>query len=119
MKRTSATCRIREGVAHILRIAIAGMLVASSGVAAAELEEVTVTAQKREQSVQDIPFAITALGADSLRANGVASLEDIASSVPGLTVADQSNGRTQVNIRGISSGEVRRDNTRAQETVGI
>jgi iron complex outermembrane receptor protein len=87
----------------------------SSGV----IEEVVVTAQKRSESIQDIPFAITALSQDALDRAGISSLEEFAYKVPGLAVSGQSNGRTQLNIRGINSDEVRRDNTRVSETVGI
>ncbi len=86
---------------------------------AAMLEEVIVTAQKRSQDIQDIPFAITAMSQKTMDRAGINHLEDFAYKVPGLAIAGQSNGRTQLNIRGISSGEVRRDNTRATETVGI
>ena len=86
---------------------------------AAALDEIIVTAQKRRQSIQDIPFAITAMSQETMDRAGINSLEDFAFKVPGLAISGQSNGRTQLNIRGISSGEIRRDNTRATETVGI
>ncbi len=87
--------------------------------AAGALEEVIVTAQKRSQDIQDIPFAITAMSQETMDRAGIKHLEDFPYKVPGLAIAGQSNGRTQLNIRGISSGEVRRDNTRATETVGF
>jgi iron complex outermembrane receptor protein len=90
-----------------------------SGLASAQIEEVVVTAQKRAESIQDIPFAITALSQDTLDRAGITSLEEFAYKVPGLAISGQNNARTQINIRGINSGEVRRDNTRASETVGI
>jgi len=83
------------------------------------LGTVVVTAQKRSESIQDIPFAITALSQDTLNKAGINGLEEFAYKVPGLAISGESNGRTQINIRGISSGEIRRDNTRASETVGI
>jgi len=84
------------------------------------LEEITVTARKgRSESIQDIPFAITAMDQNTMDRSGINNLEDFAYKVPGLAISGQSNGRTQLNIRGISSGEVRRDNTRATETVGV
>jgi len=86
---------------------------------AAALDEIIVTAQKRSESIQDIPFAITAMSQETMDRAGINSHEDFAYKVPGLAISGQSNGRTQLNIRGISSGEVRRDNTRAAETVGI
>jgi len=86
---------------------------------AAVLEEIQVTAQKRAEGVQDVPFAITAVNGDDLDISGIDSLEEYAYLVPGLAISAQDNGRTQINIRGINSGEVRRDNSRAFETVGL
>jgi iron complex outermembrane receptor protein len=71
------------------------------------------------QTIQDIPEAISAVSADSLEQAGVSDLSQYAFKVPGLAVASQGNGRTQINIRGISAGEIRRDNVSASETVGI
>ncbi len=86
---------------------------------AATLDEIIVTAQKRSQSIQDIPISITAMTQETMDRAGIDSLEEFAYKVPGLAISGQSNGRTQLNIRGISSGEIRRDNSRATETVGI
>ncbi len=77
------------------------------GVAAEEpqsggyLEEIVVTAQKRAENVQDIPLAITALSADSLRVRGVSSPEDLQFSVPGLTITGTELGQAKVTIRGV------------------
>ena len=85
----------------------------------AVLEEIIVTASKRVESVQGIPVTISAVSQDDLRNSGINSLAEYAFKVPGLAVANQGNGRSQLNIRGINSGEVRRDNIRASETVGV
>lgn len=112
-----------KGLAGALLAGLFGTTVAvaqdAGDVSTRVIEEVVVTAQKRSESIQDIPFAITALSQDSLDRAGIGSLEEFAYKVPGLAVSGQSNGRTQLNIRGINSDEVRRDNTRASETVGI
>jgi iron complex outermembrane receptor protein len=50
------------------------------------LEEIVVTAQKREQSVQDVPISVTAITADSLNINRVQSVKDLDSISPALTV---------------------------------
>ena len=54
-------------------------------VAAAELEEVIVTAQKREQSLQDVSVAVTAVSAEDLLRGNIQSIEDLQSHVPGIT----------------------------------
>ena len=48
------------------------------------LEEVVVTAQKRSESVQDIPLAVTALSADILDERGIGDIASLVSSVPGM-----------------------------------
>jgi len=66
----------------------------------AESTEIVVTGQKRNERVQDVPAAITALGADALQDRAVAKVEDLQRIAPGLTVTN--SGLTQnVNIRGI------------------
>jgi len=72
----------------------------------AVLEEVIVTAQKREERQQDVPIAMTVLDPTELARNGQNRLIDYFASVPGLSV--QSNGSvagTQyLTIRGLSTG---------------
>ncbi|WP_295802499.1 TonB-dependent receptor [uncultured Microbulbifer sp.] len=67
------------------------------------LEEVTVTAQKREQSLQEVPVAVTAFGEDSLIENGVADLSDIQKLTPNTTlqVSRGTNSTLTAYIRGI------------------
>ncbi|WP_129782165.1 TonB-dependent receptor [Peristeroidobacter soli] len=52
---------------------------------AAELEEIIVTAQKREQSLQDVSLAVTAVSADDLLRSNITSLENLQHRVPGVT----------------------------------
>lgn len=52
---------------------------------AAELEEVIVTAQKREQSLQDVSLAVTALSAEDLLRGNISNIEDLQHHVPGVT----------------------------------
>ncbi len=56
------------------------------------LEEIIVTAQKREQSVQDVPIAVTAVTAASLEANRIHTVNDLSSIAPGLTVKPSAGG---------------------------
>lgn len=68
------------------------------------LEEVIVTATKREQSLQDVSIAVTAISAADLLANQIHTSEDLAAMVPSLTVQKGSNNRqTSFNIRGIGT----------------
>lgn len=70
------------------------------------LEEIIVTAQKREERQQDVPVAMTVLDPQVLAENGQNRLIDYFASVPGLNVAANANGGgTQyITIRGLSAG---------------
>jgi iron complex outermembrane receptor protein len=56
------------------------------------LEEIIVTAQRREQSLQDVPIAVTALTSEDLVANRVLSVADLTGLAPGLIVAESAGG---------------------------
>ena len=85
----------------------------------AQLEEVLVTATKRVASVQDLPFSVNAqTEADIQRANAT-TLEDLSRNVAGLSIQNLGPGQSQVSIRGVSAGEVRRDQPGVKEQVGV
>ena len=58
------------------------------------LEEVIVTAQKREQSLQDAPIAITAFGAEDIETRGIRDVQDIGLFVPNVQIAPSPGGST-------------------------
>ena len=87
-------------------VSAAALMIAFAGPAAGQVfEEITVTAQKREQSIQDIPLAVSAFGGEALRASGVSSATDLQYSAPSLSVSSN-NGVAAVYIRGIGSDAV-------------
>lgn len=65
------------------------------------LEEIVVTAQKRESNLQDTPVSITAMSGETLQAIGVATIEDFQVFTPGITITNDS--MAIVNIRGIGT----------------
>ncbi|UTA47262.1 TonB-dependent receptor [Simiduia sp. 21SJ11W-1] len=67
------------------------------------LEEVVVTAQKRPQSLQDVPVSINAVGGDKLAEGNLTKMEDVTAYVPNLSMSETGIG-TQIFIRGIGSG---------------
>lgn len=68
------------------------------------LDEVTVTARKRAESVQDIPVSVTVISEADIRRNDFSNLEKIAASTPQFTIARASNGSgAQLSLRGIGS----------------
>jgi iron complex outermembrane receptor protein len=78
----------------------------ASGLAAsnvmAQLEEVIVTAQKREQSLQDTPISVTAFDTAAIDAQGIANIKDLASFVPNLQIVESPGGTSgaTISIRG-------------------
>lgn len=82
---------------------------ALSGVAWAQPEalpdgnpEIVVTAQKREQQLQDVPAAVSALSEARLEELGGTQLRDVADTIPGLELQSDRAGETRTSIRGIS-----------------
>ncbi|HVY79659.1 MAG TPA: TonB-dependent receptor, partial [Steroidobacteraceae bacterium] len=69
---------------------------------AAELEEVVVTAQKREQSLQETSVAVTAVGAERLAAAGIDNLEDLQLIVPSVYFGNDFN-MAKLTVRGVGS----------------
>lgn len=69
----------------------------------AQLEEIIVTAQKRAESLQDVPISVAALSGDKIRDAGIMTIEDLSSYVPNFTMTESAVGNV-VFIRGIGSG---------------
>ena len=82
-------------------------------------EEITVTAMKRETTVLDTPFSVAAPTEEVLRARGVQDLEGIAANVGGFTVQNLGPGQSQVAMRGVSAGQIVRDQPGVKEQVGV
>jgi outer membrane receptor protein involved in Fe transport len=68
------------------------------------IEEVTVTAQKRSERLQDVPVPVTAIAAAALVESNELRLQDYSSSVPGLNVVSSGHGDANLSIRGITTG---------------
>ena len=82
-------------------------------------EEITVTASKREQTLLDVPFSVAAPTEEKLRARGVEDIEGVAANVGGFTVQNLGPGQSQVAMRGISAGQIVRDQPGVKEQVGV
>jgi outer membrane receptor protein involved in Fe transport len=68
------------------------------------LEEIVVTAQKREEGISRVPISIAAVSGDAIADKGSANLEQMSSSVPNLRIT-QTGIANRISIRGISSGD--------------
>ncbi len=82
-------------------------------------EEVTVTAMKREETVHDTPFSVAATTEDVLRERGVDDIEEVAANVASFSVQNLGPGQSQIAIRGVSSGQIARDQPGVKESVGV
>jgi iron complex outermembrane recepter protein len=66
---------------------------------------IIVTANKREQNLQDVPAAVTALGNEALDQLQVSELQDVVKYLPSVTIQQAGPGFAQVYFRGVASGE--------------
>ena len=66
------------------------------------LEEVIVTAQKREQSIQDVGISVTALSGDAMKTLGLDNTQEISQQVPALQLQTFTPAFTIFNLRGVS-----------------
>ncbi|MFT3668922.1 MAG: TonB-dependent receptor [Pseudoxanthomonas sp.] len=81
------------------------------------LATMTVTAQKREEAMQDVPIAVTAISEQLLQDTGVRDIKDLQVLVPGMTVTStQSEAITTARIRGIGTVG---DNVGLESSVGV
>ena len=84
---------------------------------ATTLDKLVVTAQKREEALQDVPVTVTAVGEDLIRDSGVRDVKDLQVLVPGLTVTStQNEAITTARIRGIGTVG---DNVGLESSVGV
>lgn len=93
---------------RLLTILIPSASMVCAGLAAAQedvIEEIIVTAQRRAESLQNVPLAVTVFSGDVLREDGIASLEDIGNRTPGLLFSAFSVGQPEITIRGIGTKE--------------
>ena len=88
---------------------------ASGGMRGA-MEEIVVTAQRREQSPDDIGMAISAIGGDALDQLGIADTADLSRIIPGFTFADSGLTVPLYTIRGVGYSDT---SAQAQATVGV
>ncbi len=67
------------------------------------LEEVIVTAQKREEDIQKVPLSVVAFSAATLEETGVQDFASLAARIPGVTLNSAGPGQSSYSIRGIAS----------------
>jgi iron complex outermembrane receptor protein len=68
------------------------------------LEEVIVTAQKREQSLSEVPISISVISGEFMSDRNLISIADVAQYAPNVTITEQVLGFSVISIRGFSGG---------------
>ena len=126
---------IRVQVARSLLVSAAALAVATPAWAQTEEEAqaqaaneateasqgdlIIVTATKRASTVQDVPFSINAQTQEDIQRANANTIEDISRNVAGLAVQNLGPGQSQVSIRGVSAGQIVRDQPGVKEQVGV
>jgi iron complex outermembrane receptor protein len=84
--------------------AMPGTVMAQEAESAGAIEEIIVTAQRREQNLQDVPIAISAFTAETIEKNMFDDVSDYLTSTPNASyITNGARSRRQISIRGISS----------------
>ncbi|MDB5458257.1 MAG: ligand-gated channel protein [Caulobacter sp.] len=100
------------GATSLRAVLLASAMSATAGVALAQeaapdaanssqVEEIMVTALKRNTQLQDTPMSISAVTGETLEKTGAVSMAEYAKFVPSLKLSDDGPGRTRIAIRGI------------------
>nr|WP_136250523.1 TonB-dependent receptor [Ningiella ruwaisensis] len=84
-----------------------------------EVEKIIVTATKRSQAIEDVPFSINAQTQRDLERSGANTLEDVARTVASVSIQNLGPGQSQVSMRGVSAGQIVRDQPGVKEQVGV
>jgi outer membrane receptor protein involved in Fe transport len=112
-EREHASVSFRPRRLTLLDAAITACLVASrvsaadqstATVSSNELSEITVTAQRRTENMQDVPIAIQAITGDTLQQLSIENFDDMIKYLPNVTVAGAGPGQNNIYMRGLSVG---------------
>ena len=83
------------------------------------IEEIIVTATKRSVSIEDVPFSVAVIGGEDIARSGANSIEELARGFAGVSIQNLGPGQSQVAMRGVSAGQIIRDQPGVKEQVGI
>ncbi|WP_448214023.1 TonB-dependent receptor [Colwellia sp. MEBiC06753] len=102
--------------AAILSGTLLPTIVAAQDTEKKEFEVISVTAQKRSQSINEVPMAISAFNANDLKELGIEDTSDLANAVPGFNFSDTAFGPPVYTLRGVGFNE---SSAQATSTVGV
>lgn len=109
MKKVLFATYVRGAIQASMILALpCAILISGSALAAppgeyAGLEEIVVTAEKRESTVQATPIAMTALSAGDLTGENITSIQDLVGAIPGISLRTAGPGQTEYEMRGLAS----------------
>jgi outer membrane receptor protein involved in Fe transport len=109
------------GAVSILALAVSSPALAQDtpATAADDEQSIIVTATKRETSLFEVPFSINAQTEADIQRSGANTIEDLSRNVAGLTIQNLGPGQSQVSVRGVSAGQIVRDQPGVKEQVGV
>ena len=82
-------------------------------------DDIIVTATKRASRIQDVPFSINAQTEEDIQRANATTIEDVSRNVAGLAIQNVGPGQSSVAIRGVSAGQIARDQAGVKEQVGV
>lgn len=88
------TCPVRAQVPAAVDVA---------GPSGTTVEEIVVTAQRRTQSMQDVPLSVSAISGEKLAEGSIRDAQDLLGNIPGLSADSAGEGRRNMSMRGIST----------------
>ena len=108
---TTNLLSVKNGMYAMQPLAAAVVAALNPGTAAAQdevdelrVEEIIVTATRREMNMQDVGQSITAISTDDIAKMSIQSMEDIVRALPGVSLSTALPGRNSVVFRGLSTG---------------
>lgn len=84
-----------------------------------DVEKIMVTATKRSLAIDDVPFSINAQTQRDMERSGANSLEDLSRTVASVSIQNLGPGQSQISMRGVSAGQIVRDQPGVKEQVGV
>jgi len=99
-----------------LALAAPSVAFAQDETEATGMDEIVVTATKREESLQDVAVAVTALSSEQLRNEAITDLSQIAAQIPSFTFQSQNSMESEMFIRGV--GSVRLNGATSDPSIG-
>ena len=121
MIRSTTLRRMTSCAIPVIAVALATPAYAqdTSAETPASGNDIVVTATLRDSSMQDVPFSINAQTGEDLERANATTLEAASRNVAGLNIQNLGPGQSQVSIRGVSAGQVVRDQPGVKEQVGV